>query len=102
MVKNEILKRNLKPILARSLFYEVDICISSIKLAFEICGFPHCVWPAGNINGLTTEKLNVIQKIGWKLVLIEFKPDTEVLDRESEIAKQVVQAIQSRSIFRNS
>lgn len=62
--------------------YYIDIAIPSKKIAFEILGPGHYIFPESIINGKTKLKKNNIEKLGWKYVIIPFysnKPTTHEL-----------------------
>ena len=52
--------------------YYIDIAIPSKKIAFEILGPGHYIFPDSIINGKTKLKKNNLEKLGWKYAMIPF------------------------------
>jgi very-short-patch-repair endonuclease len=52
--------------------YNIDLAIVEKKVAFELCGPSHYIWPSMKLNGKSAQKVNNLQKKGWKVCLIKF------------------------------
>lgn len=71
-VEKEIQKLGLTPV---SEFYDnyfIDLALTKEKIAFEILGPGHYVYPYGTLNGKTLNKKRNLEKMGWKYVEIPF------------------------------
>lgn len=52
--------------------YNIDLAIVEKRIAFELCGPSHYIWPSMKLNGKSAQKINNLQKKGWKVCLIKF------------------------------
>ena len=52
--------------------YFIDVAVPSLKIAFEIQGPGHFIFPARSLNGQTLNKMKNLEKMGWNYVALPF------------------------------
>lgn len=71
-VENELKKMNLDPVCEYYDNYFIDLALVKEKIAIEILGPGHYVYPYGILNGKTQNRKRNLELLGWKYVEIPF------------------------------
>jgi hypothetical protein len=69
--------------------YYIDLAIPDRKLAIEFCGPSHFLMPANQMTGKTYHKHMILEKQGWKVIVLSFH------ERKLGSDEQLLQLIQT-------
>jgi hypothetical protein len=70
--------------------YMIDIFIPQKKIGIELCGPYHYIWPAGILNGQMLQKKYLLEKLKYKIFIIQFDMTYDVDKRKDDIKKEII------------
>lgn len=81
--------------------YSIDIAFPDKKIGLEMCGPKHYIWPAGELNGVTMLKIETLNRFGWKIYPIQFKPSMNREKRKAELRVELTEILRENSLLRS-